>query len=653
VTWFNGESPMISLCDAASGESIWSWESPDLLSGPPVVTRDAVFVSTRRGSLWHLDLEQGSARGVAELPEPIDSPPTLREDGRGLCVVGARQAVYLFDVAREEPECSEIVLLRRRSDTARCQLLWVPPYVIVFENDLISRCFVRVLFHEPAGYRQVRQIELDGRVWQPPVLDGADILVVTDRWKTHCFGLDPGNSAVNLYTAATQIKPSAALAQPARPFAIRVSEVPFVSLTDALYGYRADRAQGLIREVWSRPLPHAQSRSVQPLQAADGLIVATLEDPESGGTLLQAFSSGQGELIWEAKLAQNARDLSVVNAADSAEQFVAHTDAGHVFLITRDRMQQQSASRVLGIPAPSSIMRQARSTDELVYGCDGGTAIQVVSTRDWSRKGESIRSQPIASELAVYEGELSVRSDATSDSRSGRWVLYITADRSLNVRPFDSKSDDIHAVRLPAAGSVDEPWRWAPVICADSGIIAAHPRGVLCRSEVQSSDGIVHLAVAEQRADLPPLLMAPIPMGNALLALGRDGRCLAVDSKSLRTRAEWQAPGPVQSAIAGPQRVWVCLEDSTVLSVHFQDGKFEIEWQQRLNGSGWMIAEADQDRFLAVQPDGFIVPLDKATGAVGTMIRAPAPLALLPRLSGDELVLATVDGGLFFVPAPQ
>jgi hypothetical protein len=650
VTWYDGDDALITLCDAATGETIWSWKSPDPIHGPPAVTRDAIYAATHEGSLWLLDLELGAARGVANLPEAIDSPPTLREDGRGVCVVGASQAVYLFDTAREVPECSEVVLMNRRPDTAECRVLWVPPYVVVFENDLMARCFVRVLFQEAAGYRQLRQIELDGRVWQTPVIDGADIFVVTDRWKSYCFGLDPGNSAVNLYTAATQVKAPPEMVQPSRPHAARVSELPFACLTDAVRGYRADRAQGLIREVWSRPLPHAGTRGVQPLQAMERLIVATLQEPESDGVLMQAFNAGQGELVWETRLAANARELTPLRGSESANQLLTRTDSGHVFLITRDTQLGKSESRMLGIPAPTAAVHQSATTGELVYGCDGGAAIQVVSTKDWARVGDSIRTPPMASESTLYEGELRMQAGETTQRLRGRWVLYLTADRTLVIRSLDPKSDEIHGVRLPAVVPNEEPWTWAPTVCDDSGIIVGHPRGIVYRSEIQSSEGIVHLALAEQRTDVPPLLMAPIAMTDGLLCIGRDGRCVALDPKTLRTQAEWRAPAAIRDAVVATDRVWLCLEDSSVLSLRFDSRKLKSGWQTPLPGHGWSLADADTGRLLAVQPEGFLIVLNKDTGERSEPLALPAPPAQPPRLVGGEWVLATVDGGITFIP---
>jgi hypothetical protein len=81
-------------------------------------------------------------------------------------------------------------------------------------------------------------------------------------------------------------------------------------------------------------------------------------------------------------------------------------------------------------------------------------------------------------------------------------------------------------------------------------------------------------------------------------------------------------------------------------------GKLEPEWQQLLRGAGWSLAAAEQNRLLAVHPEGLVVALNKATGEVGRAVRTPGPLVLTPRWAGEELVLATGDGAVFFVAAP-
>jgi hypothetical protein len=297
------------------------------------------------------------------------------------------------------------------------------------------------------------------------------------------------------------------------------------------------------------------------------------------------------------------------------------------------------------------LVRRSLSSRELIYASDGGNAIQVVSEQHWARVGESLRTAAIGSPLTVYDGELTVHGANRRQQRRGRWVLYISADRTLILRPIDAADDDVHGVRLPAAGTSSESWNWAPILCGDSSIIAARAGGEVCRVQVQESNDILHLAIAESRGDLPSLLMAPMAIDGNVVCLGQDGRCLALDPISLKTRGDWQAPAAIRSAIGDGRRVWVCLEDSTVISLRCDAGAIEPEWQRPLQGAGWSIADSG-DRLLGIHRDGFMVALDKATGELGRPIRAPGRLVMSPQRVGDELALATEDGGVFFVAAP-
>lgn len=650
VPWFSGAEPMISLCNAATGESIWSWKSPDLLTGPSVVTRDSIFAATVGGSIWQLDFETGTPRGVAELPEPIDSPLTPREDGRGFCVVGSRQAVYLFDTSGEQPQCTDLALFGRRPGTAHCQVMWVPPYVVIFENDLMNRCYVRVLFQESNGLRQIRQLEapLDGRVWQQPVMDGADIFVMTDRFKIHCFGLDPGDSAINLYQAATALKPPPSLHQPTRPQLARVTELPFVALSDAMYGYRVDRSQGLLREVWNRALPHSEARAVQPLQAVGGLVVANFQEPARDGVLVHGIDATRGELVWETRLANTARDVTFIYQGRGSIQsltWLARTDS-EFFSIS----STPESRRVLSLPTPSSKIHPIELffPDESAYASDGGTRLQRFNIHDLSVKESLAQNPPIRSEISIIAGITVDPGTQREEHRDGRWAAFVSEERTFVIRPIDGGADDIHEVRLPPANGMNAEWCLLP--CTLEPFFVAHPTGVLCRIEARKTDGITHLFLAEQRTDLPRPAAAPIDRGDFIFWPSQNGRCLLLDRKTLRTAAEWQAPSTIRECRLGfERRTYLGLGKSGILALRIEEDKFAIDWQRELGGADWFVSSVASKSVIATNSVGEIRILDSATGEIKETIRAPAPLVLPPIALGNLLALATVDGGLHFV----
>ena len=664
---------MISLCDAAHGETVWSWRAPGPLAGVPALTSDALFVATAAGTVWQIDLETGRARSWLELPEPIDGPPTLREDGGGLCLVGRKRGIYLFNTRSKLPECLDVVLIGRRPDTAHCQLLWVARYVVLFENDLMDRCYVRVLHQNEIGYRSVRDvpIELDGRVWRPPVLDGARILLITDHWKEYCFGIDPDNPSVNLYTAAKSVR-SSSLAQPAFPYFEHADDVPLLALTDGLHAYRIDYGQSMLVESWARRAPVSEARGAQPLQIAGGLVAASFEEPAHDGVWVQAFSVARGEPIWDIHLAGTAADADWVPAAGNASVVVARDDRGRIFLIEPNGPAGARRSRTLDLPAATSPVRFTSDASEMIYTSDGGARIQLVSTERWQPSAPRVAGPAVASDLAILDrAGLAIRGAEGIENRSGRWAIYASSERSLEMHPLDAADDDIHGVRLPPAKSGDGLDRWSVLVMtpggsaaeAPTGLIASHPSGTVCRAEARRTGEVVHLFVTACRSDLPQLAAAPLRFTGSggsetypdrVLCVTGGGRCELLDSVSLRTVSSFEAGAAVTAGIAADaSAVFLGLPHGTVRAVRWQPpNDLEPIWQKQLEGDKWWIAGVQRGELLCFNRAGRITALETDTGAIRWEHKAPAPLALPPARAGSRLMLATSDGGLFFMDAP-
>ena len=244
---------------------------------------------------------------------------------------------------------------------------------------------------------------------------------------------------------------------------------------------------------------------------------------------------------------------------------------------------------------------------------------------------------------------------------------FITAERSLELRVLRQPGEPIHWVRIPAIPAAAEPWRWAPLelrvpgdLAAIECIIAAHPSGILCRAEIRQTEGITHLYVTECRSDLPRLAASPIQVRaneherDQLLCVGTDGNCLLLDGASLRTISSWQAAKRVSGgAVAKSGRVFLGLEGSTVQALRLDAERLVPDWQQELQGPDWQLAGLTDGFLLATNPSGLVLALDPSTGQTVWSHTAPAPLALPPTVLAAEIVLATMDGGLFFVPGPK
>jgi outer membrane protein assembly factor BamB len=416
--------------------------------------------------------------------------------------------------------------------------------------------------------------------------------------------------------------------------------------------------------VWNRALPHPEARGVQPIQTVQHLVVAGFQDPSDDSILVQCYDSRQGEAVWETRLGSAARDVAVLQFGPGDSKIVARTDASGMFVLSANPTSGGWKSRRSIQPAASSPVRFTDDLSDMVFVSDGGTRLNRFSLRDWGKVESRNQSPPITSDLALFRGDFAISGELFRPTQSGRWVLFVTADRSIEL--FDpDEQNGIHGVRIPAVQPADQPWRWSPLVLQsyrpDDGkrdgvvdtIVGAHPSGIVCRAELRRTEEITHLFVTECRKDLPPLAAPPVEFHDAVLCVGADGKCVLLDSTTLRTVSDWQASGPIGTVATVLGTAFLMVDRSTVQALESRDGKLVAGWQRQLDGGDWQIARVERDngsRLFAFSSSGEIVALDPSSGQTVWSFRAPASLALPPQWVGNELLLATIDGGLFFVP---
>ena len=456
--------------------------------------------------------------------------------------------------------------------------------------------------------------------------------------------------------------------EPVLPHFARAGNLPFVALSDTLHAYRVDRSRALplLIETWSRPLPQRDARGVQALQVVEDVVVATFQEPDSDGVRAQAISAQNGELIWETRVATAARDVAVADSADTGQHVVARTGSGLMFLLARRDAGNNSSSPaaeptsddwpsvLLDLPPATSPTQFTGDGAAAAYISDGGTRIRTVSTRDWKPLGPVLETPPASSPLTLYEGPLVIIAPEATERPAGRWAFFVTATRAIEVRRLDGGDDDIHGVRMPATSTRDEPWPWAPLVLNGEHVLVAHPQGVVCRVEVRRLEGIAHLFPAVHRTDLPRLAAPPIALGPHVLCVGRDGHCLLLDPATLRTVHDWQAPGPIDGGVAADRDfVFLGLEGRRLQAVRLNEMELLPAWQRPLEDGDWQVAGVVRGFLFVADSAGRILALDPASGQTVWSHTAPAPLALPPASVGNEIVFATIDGGLFFVSGPK
>ncbi len=287
----------------------------------------------------------------------------------------------------------------------------------------------------------------------------------------------------------------------------------------------------------------------------------------------------------------------------------------------------------------------------IAYVSDSGTRLQSLTAADWQGREPLALAAPAATDLTLLEGTVPVAGPQSPTERTGRWVLFVTTDRKLEMRPIDGP-DEIHAVRLPAVGSGAESWTWPPRAIADRHIIVAHPSGAICRAELRQAEGIVHLFVSEWRDDLPPLAAPPVAIGERVLCAGSGGRCLLLDPITLKTIAEWDAKSPIRALAAGDYALAAIQAGERLQTLRIDAMGLAVHWETPLEGPGWTLS-AEPGRLFAVHESGLVRCIDPTSGKTTAELLALAPLAAPPRTVAGELVLCTIDGGVHLVAAPD
>ena len=229
VTVHNGREA-IHVTDA-NGNPQWSIELPQgsSLSGPPLAAHRSLHLLLQSGELWTLDPVDGSTLAHLKLPEPCSSPMVVREDRQGVMLVGDQLALYLIQL-NDSPIVEEVVFPEPNNNMVSARGLWIPPFAVVFQNELTETCRLKVYREQQGEYRLVQESSLQGRLWDSPAVVGADFLVVTDAVTESIQHVDVDKPIDPISPRFQRVTPTA---YPRKPYFLSHPDAPFLSVRDA------------------------------------------------------------------------------------------------------------------------------------------------------------------------------------------------------------------------------------------------------------------------------------------------------------------------------------------------------------------------------------------------------------------------------------
>ena len=472
VPWERAANEAITLAAAADLSVQWTWHLPPgaALAGPPVVVGRRLFVGFQSGELWELHLESGKPRAFLTLPQSAGGPLAVSSDGRGAALIDRQLAVYIIDFA-EPPRCRDVVLPEPGENTLDAWVVWMWPFLLVFENELTDRCRIIVLREGEQGFEEVQRETIVGRLWQPPVVKGQSFLLASDLgWETvQSLQL---TTLPAMFTVFQQ--PAKVREWPRQPQLLSHPDAPFVAAMEArVQRYAVNPLEAQVQRqrelLWEHVFPLPDTVPSQALQSSSHGVVAVGQSGREAPPYVHAIDFAKGQLQWEARVGNHVVDAFALN---DNSPILLRTATGDMF--RRSPNEPDRLTRLARVKVNDTV---DYSEAHYSLGWVEGTPPEF---RVISPEGSNSRvvplTHPAIAPVAFFDGQLTVKSGNGSATVAGPWAAILDSSLRLQLKGLGSQAVSQFAQLsrdLPA-----ENW-WRPLWLDGKGLLLSHTHGDL------------------------------------------------------------------------------------------------------------------------------------------------------------------------------
>lgn len=660
----------VSVLDARTGNSLWTRALPEnvAFAGPPVAIGDHLYVLLNDGSLAALRAIDGRQVSLLQLPESTSSPMIVREDRQGVMIIGDKQGIYLVGLGAN-PKVNEVLFPERPANALFARGMWIPPFAIVFDNELTDTCDMKV-FREQDGQYSLRQSEtLLGRMWSDPAVVGADFLAVTDAGEEMIWHVDL-DAPVN--PLSVRYRRTTGTPFPQRPHFLSHPEAPFLStLASSINCYWIDplinQAQRKPQLKWEHQLPGPGSIVTQPLRISNRLVIVASQTGDRRRILVQGIAVDVGDVAWSVELGG-----AVTSRLVKQREAILRTDSGHLVHLaplpgqrshaarrahfvhhTSARVYQAAIrKRVLPITSPDDRYNWIPQASAIVRTADPELRIQAVRF-DGTLIAEALIADPLVSPIAVRAGEVTFTSneqagDSIPKTIRGVWCAGVDSRARLQVYRLGESKTDTSVVYYQIPGQLPGEW-FRPVWLDANTILFAHPEGTIMRARLRHRSGVLSLSVAEQdRCELSALATSPLVEGDVICVALNSGDVVRRNADTFREDARVSLPAaPVSSFVslssdAKGDSLAIGMSDGRVAVLDSGAG-LAVDEIIKLSETPLRLASKLGAAACFVDSSGtaFLLPpnLDGRSKQLGV-----PPLSVEPFLVGNDVVFATASG---------
>jgi len=557
----------------------------------------------------------------------------------------------------ETPVCEAVVMPAPGSSTLDARLVWMPPFLLIFENQLTDRCQLVVLREAEGRFFEVQREELNGRLWQSPAVFGTSLLIVSDLGYEAVQRLQLQAQPKTLFTVFQQS--GSARDWPSQPQVLSHPKAPFVAaLGNKVVRYAVNALESQVerqREVqWEHAFPHPQTVPMLELQATSQGLTAVGQNPDEAPLHVHALDFETGELQWSARVGNHVVD---VFASPDGTATVYRTASGDVFRRSKsdgDRLRRLARvnvnSTVDFVPSRYALSWVQTQPPELIMASLEGTLqaslpLSTPAAAPVAVLDNSVR--PVPDNVAAASGN--VAADEAARELPGPWVALLDTDRRIHLKaPGQTVTTQFAQLsrELPGDG-----W-WRPVWLDASRVLLSHPDGELALFAVRRTGAIVFPSEVRSLRLTAGLAAPPVVIQGLLWIAGRDAHLRVFDPLTLDLRQDILLPdapaGAPAPAEASTSRLAIGLANGHVALIN--TGSFRIDHDVDvspfpvphvlMDPDGQRVRAIDaHGTLMEIQPDGSVTGRRPLSGPVSATPVRQLDAWLIPTSAGEVVRL--------------
>lgn len=624
VAWDSARGQLVCLAER-TGEPLWTTPLAAVPTGRPLIHEGQVFLTTAGATLVQVDLQTGERLAELQFNQPVIGPPAVSPQGDRMYVAGRESALYVL--SRRPLACEHTVWLGQPAGSLSAPLLMLRDYLLLVETAGADKSLVRLLdtSRDAKAPREIARASVDGQVFDAPVVRGKQVIVASTPERLTAFVIAETGDAQSLTKVAgyqvpgPQNVPMHVLLGPDDQFWMSSTALRrFDVKVDSIVTDNSQIAVGL---------------TALPLTSAADTIYLGRRLPFSPAILMGGADRQKMVLEWQTVLGAPLLATTTPAADGSA---VGVTAQGDVFPISTAKLAKGGF--------------ELQPTVTLTPDEKGATPLGVSELADgrvavwWS--GETSRMWIVGNDSAPRETKLDLPLQTAPVRLAEGYVLPLPG--RLRLQPRGTTGTAVQEWTAPVQASEAPAWRGLLPV-DDTTFVALDATGRLMQGRYQSNPK-PHLAEVGKWEAGAAVDLAPQLAGDQGVIAASNGTVFAIDLSSLEPTGQFSLPRPAsRSPVVAGDRV---LVDSARQQLHCLDLRHKLQplWETPLEGSVAVGAVEQAGNLIVARDDGVVLVLDPASGTVKHRLPLYERLLWGPRVWGDRLVVATVDGSLLSLP---